>query len=111
MAKYSRTIDLPGHSSEDLYTKVSVEIDQFLAKTSLGHIDIDRDASRREVRVTSSMFSATLACRDEAIQFDAQLGIFAAPFRSKIDQGIDKWLASGGVPGATQGGPQGPVKE
>jgi len=92
MPNYSRRIDLPGQSSEALYRKVSDGIDQFLEKIPVGKVDVERDAARREVHVRSSLFSATLACGEQSVQFDAQLGMVAALFRSHIDQGIDAWL-------------------
>ena len=38
------------------------------------------------------MFSATLSCSDGKISLDGNLSLLATPFRSKIDQGIDRWV-------------------
>ena len=39
------------------------------------------------------MITATLACEEGAIGLDAKLSLLAAPFRSKIDEGINRWIA------------------
>jgi hypothetical protein len=93
MATYSREVEIKGKSAQELYDKVSADIEKFLAKSSLGGAEIDRDESRKEVRVKSSMFSATLACLEGKIRFDAKLGLIASAFRGKLDEGINKWLA------------------
>jgi hypothetical protein len=94
MPSYSRKVNVPGRTAQELYDKVAADIERFLGKSSLPvKMDIDRDAERREVKVKSSMFSATLICRDAELVLDGQLSLMAMPFRSKLDEGIDKWLA------------------
>ena len=93
MPSYSRQVSLPGRSAQELYDKVSVDIDRFLEKTGMGKFDVARDPAKREVHVKSSMFSATLVCQEGSMKVDAKLGLLAAAFKSKIDGGIDKWLA------------------
>jgi hypothetical protein len=90
---YHREVKLPGKSSQELYDKVASDIDRFLQKASIGKFDVERDPSKKEVRVKSSMFSATLVCSDGTLKLDCQLSLLATPFRSKIDEGIDKWIA------------------
>ncbi|OFZ19734.1 MAG: hypothetical protein A2X94_16920 [Bdellovibrionales bacterium GWB1_55_8] len=92
MPAYSRRVEVPGKSSEELYQVVSSDIDRMLAKSSIGNFKIDRDPVRKEVRVSSSMFSATLLCQNGVLSLDGKLSLLAAPFRSKIDEGIDRWL-------------------
>ena len=93
MPSYSRKVDLPGRTAQDLYDKVSSSIERFMEKASIGKFEVDRDPAAKKVNLKSSMFSATLACTDGAISMDAKLSLLATPFRSKIDDGIDKWLA------------------
>jgi hypothetical protein len=93
MASYSREVDIQGKTAQELYDRVAADIEKFLAKSSLGNSEIDRDPAKKEVRVKSSMFSATLVCLDGKIRFDAKLGLIASAFRGKLDEGIDKWLA------------------
>ena len=93
MPPYSRRVEVPGKTSEQLFEIVSNDIDRLLSKSSIGNFKIDRDAARREVRVNSSMFSATLVCTDGVLALDGKLSFLAAPFRSKIDEGIDRWVS------------------
>lgn len=93
MPKYSRTIPIPGKSARDLYDRVAADIENFISKTPIGKYEIDRDAAARKVRFKSQMASATLTCNEGSIQLDAELSLLAAPFRPKLDEGINKWLA------------------
>jgi hypothetical protein len=93
MPSYSRRVKVPGKSSQELYDRVSQDIDRFLSKASLGKFDVERDPHARQVNVKSSMFSGKLSCLDGELVLDANLSLFAAPFRSKLDEGIDKWVS------------------
>jgi hypothetical protein len=93
MPSYSRTVKVPGKSAQELYDKVAGDIERFLSKGSLpGSLDIDRDPERKQVHVKHSMVTATLLCADGQLQLDAKLSLLATPFRSKLDEGIDRWL-------------------
>jgi hypothetical protein len=93
MPSYSRTVKIPGKSAQELYDKVASEIDRFISKGSLpGQIDINRDPGQKQVSVTHSMVSATLHCEEGQLRLDAKLSLLATPFRSKIDDGINRWL-------------------
>lgn len=92
MPSFSRTIDLKGKKQDELYQIVSTEIEKFLSKIPLGNIDIDKDASQKSVSVKSKMFSGTIQCFDEKISIDVKLSLMAAPFKSKLDDGITRWL-------------------
>ena len=93
MPSYSRTVQIPGKSSQELYDKISTEIERFMEKASIGKFEIERDAGRKQVQVKASMLSATLICNEGSLQFDAKLSLLATPFKSKIDEGITKWLS------------------
>jgi hypothetical protein len=93
MPSYTRNVDLPGKSSQELYDKVSQDIERFLTKASIGKFEIDRDPGKRQVKVKSSMLTATLYCEDGKFRLEGSLSFLAAPFRGKIDEGIDRWLA------------------
>jgi len=93
MPSYSREVKIPGKSSQELYDTVSAQIERFLEKASLGKFDIERDPERKQVSVKVSMATATLVCQEGVLRLDAKLSLLAAPFRSKLDEGIDKWLA------------------
>ena len=93
MARYQRSVQLPGISAVTLYEKVSGEIDHFLSKAVPGNFDIERDPQRSEVRVQSSLFSATLSCEEARMGLDVQLSLLASPFKSKLDQAVNRWLA------------------
>jgi hypothetical protein len=93
MPSYTREVRVPGHNAQQLYDKISVGIDRFMEKTGIGGYEIERDPAKKEVRLKASMISATLSCSEEKLTLDAKLSLLATPFRSKIDQGIDKWVA------------------
>jgi hypothetical protein len=93
MPKYSRNVSIPGKTAQDLYDRISADIENFMSKTPIGKYDIERDATGKKVRFKSSMASGALACSDGAIQLDIDLSLFAAPFRSKLDEGLNKWLS------------------
>ena len=93
MPSYSKTVQVPGKSAQELYDRVSQDIDRFLSKTPIGKYDLNRDPAKKEVSFTSSMASATLRCTDGQLELDGKLSLFAAPFRSKLDEGIEKWVA------------------
>ena len=93
MPSYSRKVPVPGKTAQELYDKVSSDIERFMEKASIGKVDIERDPGKKQVHVKSSMFSATLNCRDGAMELDGKLSLMAMPFKSKLDDGIDKWIA------------------
>jgi hypothetical protein len=92
MPSYSRKVQIPGQSAQQLFDTVSSHIDRFVDKAP-AKFEIERDAARKEVRLNSSMATATLICREGEMEVEAKLSLFAAPFRSKIDEGINKWLS------------------
>ncbi len=94
MPSYSRKVPLAGKSAQELYDKVSGDIDRFLAKASIpGKSEVSRDPAAKTVTVTGSLFSATLVCMEGCLELQAKLSLMAAPFRGKLDEGIDKWLS------------------
>jgi hypothetical protein len=93
MASYTRTVQIPGKTSQQLYDRISSEIDSFLSKTSIGKYTLERDPDKKEVRFQSSMASASLLCGEEKIDLTAKLSLFASPFRAKLDEGIDRWIS------------------
>ncbi|MCM2278787.1 MAG: polyhydroxyalkanoic acid system family protein [Oligoflexia bacterium] len=93
MPSYNRKVQLPGKNAQELYDKVAADIQRFMEKSGIGKFDIERDPARKQVCLKSSMVTATLLCHDGALELDAKLSLLAAPFRGKIDEGIDKWLA------------------
>ncbi len=93
MPSYSREVKIQGKSSQELYDKISQEISKFLEKTPIGKHELILEPHRKEVHIKSSMITATLICREESVGLDARLSLLAAPFRSKLDEGIDRWIA------------------
>ena len=93
MPSYKKEVKLPGKSSQELYEVVSTSIDKFLEKASIGKFDIQRNPSNKTVEIKSSMFSGTLSCTEGCLKLDANLSLMATPFKSKIDEGIDKWIS------------------
>ncbi len=93
MPSYARIVKVPGKNSQELYDKVSTEIGRFMEKSNVGKFDVKSDPAKKQVSVSSSMFSATLHCEEGALRLEGKLSLMAMPFRSKIDEGIDKWMA------------------
>ena len=93
MSKYSREVEIPGRSAKELYETVSKDIDRFIAKSPIGGFEVIRNEANLSVSVKSSMANATLNCVENRIRLDANLSLFAAPFRGKLDDAIDRWLA------------------
>lgn len=94
MPSYSKTINLPGKSAQELYDKISSGIDHFLKSANLsfiGKFDLTRDPAKREVSFKASMAEATLRCGDGQVTLQGKLSLLATPFKSKIDQAIETW--------------------
>lgn len=92
MGKYTREVLLSGRSPDELYDFVSKEIENFLKKLSLNDYKIDYNPSDKTIFFKAKMVSATLFCEPEKLRLDGELSVLATPFRSKIDQAIDRWL-------------------
>ena len=94
MPAYSKTVKIPGRSAQDLYEKISQDIDQMVEKWGMaGRMELSRDPAKRQLHLKHSMVSATLSCAEERMVLDANLSLLATPFRSKIDEQIDRWIA------------------
>jgi hypothetical protein len=93
MPSYSKKHTIAGKSAQELYDKVSGDIDRFLEKIGVGKMEVERDPGRKKVTIKSSMVTATLNCLEGAIDVDAKLSLLAAPFKGKIDEGISKWIS------------------
>jgi hypothetical protein len=101
MPSYSRTVNIPGKSSQEIYDVVSGDIDRFLEKAIGSKYQVSRDPGTKKVDVKTSLgVSATLTCAEGSIAFNAQLSLLASPFKGKLDEGITRWLSKK-FPGAT----------
>ena len=92
MPSYSRRVSVPGKTAQELYDTVSGDIERFLTKSSLGKVELERDPGKKEFLIKATVFSATLACMEGEMELDAKLSLFAAPFKSKLDDSITRWL-------------------
>lgn len=93
MPSYTRKVNVQGKSASELYETVSKDIDRFLEKAMVGKVTVDRDPGKKEFHIKNPMFSATLSCTENHMAVDGQLSFMALPFKSKLDEGITKWLA------------------
>jgi hypothetical protein len=93
MPSFSRTVQISGKTSQQLYDRISTEIDRFLEKTPIGKYDLELDPEKKTVRFKSSMASASLICGEGKIDLDVKLSLLASAFKSKLDEGIDRWIA------------------
>jgi hypothetical protein len=94
MPKYSKTFSLPGVSAEVSFTKILKEAETW--KTSLesmlGAVEIASEQAKKELSFSSKWVKASLICKEDAVQVDAELSMFAMPFKSKVDEGIERWI-------------------
>lgn len=96
MPSYSKTIQVPGKTAQELYEKISGGIDQFINHPSLsviGKFDLQRDPAKREVSFKAGMAEATLKVSDGLVTVSGKLSLLATPFKGKIDQAIDSWAS------------------
>ncbi len=93
MPKYQRNVPIPGKTSSELYDRLSQDIDEFLKKITLGKVAIIKKPEEKKLHIQSPLLNAILKCEEGQIVVDAQLSLLAVPFRSRLDAGIDKWLA------------------
>lgn len=92
MPAYSKKVPLPGRTAQEIYEKISVDLEQLTAKGGLPNARLSRDPANRRMELKSPMFDAVLVCLDGEIRLDAKLGLLALPFRSKLDEQIEKWV-------------------
>ena len=92
MPSYTRKVRIPGKTSQELYDVVAKDIDRFLEKASLGKCEIEKNPSSKKIKVKNRLFSATLNCAEAEMELEATLSLLAMPFRSKLDESIDRWL-------------------
>lgn len=93
MPSYSKQIAVPGKSSQDIYRRVSEELPRFLEKTPIGKYDLTQNDAKKTVSVVSSLFNATISCEDGAIRLNGTLSFMAAPFKGKLDEGLERWVS------------------
>jgi hypothetical protein len=93
MPSYQRKIAVPGKTAEQIYGVVDQHLEGLLSKFSVGKIGVKKDPSSRKIGIESPMFSATLSCLEGAVELDGKLSLMATPFKSKIDEGIDRFLS------------------
>lgn len=93
MPAYNKTVKLPGRSSQELYDRVSKQIDELVEKWGLADkMELRRDPEKKQVNLKHSMVSATLSCTEGQMSLDAKLSLMAMPFRSKLDEQIETWI-------------------
>ncbi len=93
MASFSKKFPVPGKTAESIYTSVTSDIDRFLSKSPIGNYELKRDDAAKTVAFKSSMASGTLAAKEGELHVDISLSFLATPFKSKIEEGVTKWLA------------------
>jgi hypothetical protein len=93
MPAYNKKVRVPGKSAQELYEKISKDIEVMVSKWGLPNAKLSHDAAKKQVLLKAPMVEATLSCHDGELRLDAQLGLLAMPFRSKIDEQVDKWVS------------------
>lgn len=93
MPTYKKTVKVAGKTGQELFDRINTEIERFLTKASIGNFEVKRLPEKRQFAIESKLFNATLDCKDGLLDLNGSLSMFALPFRAKIDEGIDKWIA------------------
>ena len=74
--------------------KLSTDIDHMVEKWGIAQkMELTRDPSRRQISLKSAMVTATVTCSEGSMVLDAKLSLLAMPFRSKLDEQIDRWIS------------------
>lgn len=92
MPSFQKTFSVPGQAADQIYQKVSSDIDRFLSKTPLGQVQVDRVEGKKQVSFKSSLASGTLTAEDSALKVEVSLSLLASPFKGKIEEGVTHWL-------------------
>jgi len=92
MPAYKKKIKAPGQSADVLFKLVSGGLEGFLKKMGISDFEIKTNASKKQIELESKFFSATLIARKDELELDGSLSLLAMPFKSKIDEGIEKWI-------------------
>ncbi len=94
MPSYTRVLKLEGYTADEIYEKISKDLDKLLEKdmSKFGKLNFGRDEDTKSVTLESKLVSATLLCLDGRIELDGKLSLVAIAFKSKIDEGIDRWI-------------------
>ncbi len=94
MPAYTKTVKVPGRSAQDLFEKISKDIGPMIEKWGVSQgVELTHDPATRQLYLKSSLISATLTCSEGCMVLDAKLSLLALPFRSKIDEQIDRWVS------------------
>lgn len=92
MPSYKKKVEVPGKSADELFSKVQSDLEAYLSKAGLEGADVKHQPADRKIHIESKMFTAVLLFGEGHVEIDAKLSWLAAPFQSKIDEGITKWL-------------------
>ncbi len=94
MPKYSRKILLPGVDAAEVFDRINRDIEKYKASQegTLGPVDLRKDSDAKTFKLDSKWVNAQLFCEPGCVRLEANLSLLALPFRSKIDEGIDRWL-------------------
>jgi len=92
MASFTKKFPVTGKSADAIYSSISNGIEHFLSKTPIGNCTIERNDALKQVSFKASMASGSLAALDGELKVDISLSLLASAFKSKIDEGITKWL-------------------
>ncbi len=55
MPSYSRKVALKGKSSQELYDKMSVDLERFLSKTPIGNAKVERFPEQKKLEAKSNL--------------------------------------------------------
>ena len=92
MPSYSKVIELPGKSAQEIYSKISEGIERFLTKIPVGEHQVHREPQNFTVKLESKMANLNLVCVEGGVSMSGSLSFMALPFKSKLDEGIGRWI-------------------
>lgn len=97
MPAFKKTISVPGLKKDEIYARVKTEVGRAQEKLKdstnpLAKFDVNFRDEICEVGVKAKLFSGSLTFRDGQVEATFDLSILATPFRSQIDEQIDRWV-------------------
>jgi len=92
MPSYKKSVKVTGKSADQLYEIVKDELDQLIKKFMVGSYEIIPDSKKFTFELKAKPVQAILYCKNESLILEGSLSLMLYPFKSKIDEAIDRWL-------------------
>ena len=70
MPAYNKKVRVPGKSAQELYEKISKDIEHMVSKWGLPNAKLSHDAANKKVQLKAPMVEATLSCHDGELRHE-----------------------------------------